>query len=203
MRRKPYSVVLFDEIEKAHPDIFNLLLQILEDGCLTDSAGRKVSFANTFIIMTTNAGVKELENRHTVGFGERAGEGVSQACMAELKKLLSPELLGRIDEIITFRPLDKTSLTQAAERELCLLQSRLLTIGCTMSYSAECPAAVADECMTGVSKRGSVQARDVRRIIRRSAENSISDMILQTGCREYALVCEDGRLKARAVQFSA
>lgn len=203
VRRKPYSVVLFDEIEKAHPDIFNLLLQILEDGCLTDSAGRKVSFANTFIIMTTNAGVKELENRRTVGFGERAGEGVSQACMAELKKLLSPELLGRIDEIITFRPLDKTSLTQAAERELCLLQSRLLTIGCTMSYSAECPAAVADECMTGVSKSGSVQARDVRRIIRRSAENSISDMILQTGCREYALVCEDGRLKARAVQFSA
>lgn len=200
VRRRPYSVVLFDEIEKAHPDIFNLLLQILEDGCLTDTAGRKVSFANTFIIMTTNAGVKEHENAKQLGFGERRGDTLTQAGMNELKKLLSPELLGRIDEIIVFNPLDADSLTQAAEKELCGLQSRLLSIGCTMSYSPDCPAVIAKICS---AKNGGVQARDVRRIVRQQAENPISDMILQTSCREYTLVCEDGEIRPRAVQLSA
>lgn len=199
VRRKPYSVVLFDEIEKAHPDIFNILLQILEDGCLTDTAGRKVDFSNTFIIMTTNAGVKEHENAKRMGFGERRGETLTQAGMNELKKLLSPELLGRIDEVIAFEPLDTASLAQAAEKELAGLKERLASIGCGMTYTRECAEAIAEQCF---EKNGGVQAREIRRIVRRQAENPISDMILHSSCRDYTLVCENGNIKPKAAQLS-
>jgi ATP-dependent Clp protease ATP-binding subunit ClpC len=191
VRRKPYSVVLFDEIEKAHPDVFNLLLQILEDGCLTDSSGRKVSFANTFIIMTTNAGVKEGEAANPLGFGARQSDAMASACITELKKLMSPELLGRIDEVIVFEKLSEKSLEQAAEKELKGLQSRLKTIGCEMKYTRECAAAVAKQCM---KIGGGVQAREIRRIVRRQAENPISDMILQSRQREFLLTCDGGVL---------
>lgn len=202
VRKKPYSVVLFDEIEKAHPDVFNLLLQILEDGWLTDSAGRRVSFANTFIIMTTNAGVKDAENAKQVGFGAKKQDSITQAGMNELKKLLSPELIGRIDEIIVFEPLNEESLRQAADKELKALQGRLMSIGCEMSYSPECAGAVARLC---VEKDGGSQAREVRRAVRRLAENPISDMILRSGgsCKEYILDCDNGELKVKAAQMSA
>ncbi|MGN0634368.1 MAG: ATP-dependent Clp protease ATP-binding subunit [Oscillospiraceae bacterium] len=199
VRRRPYSVVLFDEIEKAHPDIFNLLLQILEDGCLTDSMGRKVSFANTFIIMTTNAGVKQLDSAKQLGFGEKCADEAEKAGMSELKKLLSPELIGRIDEIIFFEPLDKQALEQAAEKELMGLKSRLEAIGCKLTFDKECCAAAAELCMKNGSE---IQAREIRRIIRRYAENPISDHVLK-GAKEFTLCCENGGLSVKTPQLSS
>ena len=109
IRRKPYCVLLLDEIEKAHPDIYNLLLQILEDGCLTDSAGRTVSFSNVLIIMTSNIGVKKLAETKTVGFSNSKsnGEAKKKAMLSELKSFMSPELLGRFLTTLPF-PIWKT-----------------------------------------------------------------------------------------------
>ena len=147
VRKKPYSVVLFDEIEKAHPDIFNILLQILEDGALTDSSGRAVSFKNTFIIMTTNAGTRQAENSKHLGFGEKSYDGVKAAGMEELKKLFSPELMGRIDEIIFFKPLDRDALAKAAKRELEDFAVRLASIGGTLTFDSECSEFIAQQAM--------------------------------------------------------
>ena len=194
VRRKPYSAVLFDEIEKAHPDIFNLLLQILEEGCLTDSSGRTVSFSNTFIILTTNCGVKQLEQQKHLGFGERSGDTLGKAGMEELKKLLSPELISRLDEIIVFSPLDRKALTLAAARELEQLSQRLSAIGCTLEYDESCAAVIADSCL----ECGKAQARELRHTIRRQAEDRISDLILRFGRGDFVLTAENGRLTAAA-----
>lgn len=196
VRRRPYSVVLFDEIEKAHPDIFNLLLQILEEGCLSDSSGRSVSFANTFIIMTTNCGVKELEQRKSVGFGERREDTLRQTGMAELKKLLSPELIGRIDEIILFDQLDKTALTRAAQRELEDLQKRLEAIGCGLEFDKSCTETAAELCI----QNGQAQARELRHMLRRHAEDKISDLILRGGAGCFKLTSENGELKVTEIK---
>lgn len=190
VRRRPYSVVLFDEIEKAHPDVFNLLLQILEEGCLTDSSGRSVSFANTFIVMTTNCGVKEHDSRKNVGFGERRGDTLAETGMAELKRLLSPELLGRIDEIVVFGRLDRDALTRAAAKELEGLCERLGSIGCTLEVGEGCAEALAEMC--GLS--GSGQARELRRLIRRHAEDKLGELILRQGKGAFSLTAADGEL---------
>lgn len=191
VRRKPYSVVLLDEIEKAHPDVFNLLLQILEDGCLTDTSGRQVSFANCFIIMTSNCGVSQLESRKTVGFTSRPRDELKTEGMRELKKLLSPELLGRIDEVIVFDSLNEEALAKAARRELDGLCRRLLSIDCVLEYSEECPEAAAKLCISG----GAYQAREIRRIVRRFAEEPISDELISHGTRRFTLTTENGTLK--------
>ncbi len=190
IRRRPYSVVLFDEIEKAHPDIFNILLQILEDGCLTDSAGRKVSFANAFIIMTTNIGVKQLDEKKGVGFGEKSGGYSVQQAVGELKKMLSPELLGRIDEIIVFDPLDTHALELAAHKELVSLKTRLRSIDCELDFSDNCALSIASECV----KNGICEAREIRKTVRREAEDPICDMILQQGAKSFNIVCENGKI---------
>ena len=115
VRRNPYSVILFDEIEKAHPDVFNILLQILDDGHVTDSQGRKVDFKNTIIIMTSNAGAQRIVDPKKLGFGAEASEAqdyenMKSGVMEELKRLFKPEFLNRIDEIIVFRMLTKTDM---------------------------------------------------------------------------------------------
>lgn len=111
VRRKPYSVILFDEIEKAHPDVFNILLQVLDDGHLTDSKGRKVDFRNTVIIMTSNVGAQELQNAKFVGFGAKESgpdyETIRKTMMDELKQQFRPEFLNRVDDIIVFHKLEK------------------------------------------------------------------------------------------------
>ena len=123
IRRKPYCVLLLDEIEKAHPDIYNLLLQILEDGCLTDSAGRTVSFSNVLIIMTSNIGVKKLAETKTVGFSNSKsnGEAKKKAMLSELKSFMSPELLGRIDEVIVFNDLTLSDMENITHLEISAL----------------------------------------------------------------------------------
>ncbi len=183
VRRSPYSVVLFDEIEKAHPDIFNLLLQILEDGCLTDSAGRKVSFAHTIIIMTTNCGTKTLAGKKQIGFGAGQRDSLRSAGMAELKELLSPELLGRIDEVIVFDPLDTAAMTKAAARELDCLRERLSAVGATLEYEPECAGTIAKLC----EREEEAGARSLRRVIRRCAEDPISDLLIAGHDRHFML----------------
>lgn len=139
IRRKPYCVLLLDEIEKAHPDIYNLLLQILEDGCLTDSAGRTVSFSNVLIIMTSNIGVKKLAETKTVGFSNSKsnGEAKKKAMLSELKSFMSPELLGRIDEVIVFNDLTLSDMENITRLEISALEKRLSELGCTLACQPE------------------------------------------------------------------
>jgi ATP-dependent Clp protease ATP-binding subunit ClpC len=129
VRRKPYSVVLLDEIEKAHPDVFNLLLQILEEGCLTDSFGRRVDFRNTVLIMTSNVGAKEIKGKKGLGFiAEESDAGYQQMkgrVLDELRKVFNPEFLNRLDEIIVFRQLEKTDLIKIIDILLKDLYKRL------------------------------------------------------------------------------
>ena len=194
VRRCPYSVVLFDEIEKAHPDIFNLLLQILEDGCLTDSAGRKVSFANTIVILTTNCGSREAAGGR-IGFGADGRETRRSAGVAELKKLLSPELLGRIDEVIVFDPLDPAALTKAAVSGLEDLKARLAAVGAVLEYDSECAEMLAGLCAGG-SEAG---ARALRRVIRKYAEDPISDMLISGSGKHFILAAQNGTPAVRAL----
>ena len=129
VRRKPYSVVLFDEIEKAHPDVFNIMLQLLDDGRLTDSKGRVVSFKNCIIIMTSNVGATEIQQRNTLGFaGVNAQKEYDDMCdryMDALKTKFRPEFLNRIDDIIVFHKLTKEETAMIAELLLSSLRKRL------------------------------------------------------------------------------
>lgn len=194
VRKKPYSVVLLDEIEKAHPDIYNILLQILEDGMLTNSNGRRVSFANTIVIMTSNAGAKNAADKKYVGFSEReqSSEEKEKSLRGELKKIMSPELLGRIDEVIVFNELSQESLEKIAQRELTVLRDRLDGIGYTLEIADDCRTAVAKKA---VNKGGS--AREVRRFVSVEIENLISDKILEGGSKELMLCVRDGELAVR------
>ena len=169
VRRKPYSIVLFDEIEKAHPDIFNILLQILEEGFVTDSHGRRVSFSNTVIIMTSNIGARE--NKNHLGFSD-SYEKQSEAFADELKKFFSPELLSRIDEKIIFRPLSEESLNAIARSMLEQLSERARSMKIELDYGDDIVARLAQ------SGSGSFGAREIRHIISTQLENMLSDYIL-------------------------
>ena len=130
IRKKPYSVILLDEIEKAHPDVFNILLQILDDGILTDSYGRHVNFRNTIIIMTSNAGTRDVKKTGTVGFGKTSVESdydaIKTKVMDELKRIFNPEFLNRVDETIVFYPLTKKEISQIVEIQLKDVENRLV-----------------------------------------------------------------------------
>ena len=176
VRKKPYSVVLLDEIEKAHREVFNLLLQIAEEGFLTDSSGRKVSFSNVIIIMTSNVGVKQQEEKNAIGFGSGGADNyevMKKEMLGELKRFLSPELLGRMDDVIVFNRLGEEQLAEIAAAELKSLKERLERLGYEFSYSENVPAAIAAR-----SKGKSSGAREVRRIVCSEIENLISDRII-------------------------
>ena len=191
VRRRPYSVVLFDEIEKAHPDIYNLLLQILEDGCLTDSAGRTVSFSNVLIIMTSNIGVKNLAETKTVGFSNSKsnGEAKKKAMLSELKSFMSPELLGRIDEVIVFNDLTIADMESITRLEISALEKRLSELGCTLACQPEVYPFIAKQAL---SKSGS--AREIRHIITALIENHISDMLISSACRDFSVCVSENTL---------
>ena len=130
VRRRPYSVVLFDEIEKAHPDVMNLLLQILEEGMITDSFGRKVDFRNTIIIMTSNVGAQTIKRQTSLGFGAMSEdnadfEGMKEKIMEEAKKEYKPEFLNRLDDLVVFKMLEKESLSAIVDLEIGKLLVRL------------------------------------------------------------------------------
>ena len=191
IRRKPYCVLLLDEIEKAHPDIYNLLLQILEDGCLTDSAGRTVSFSNVLIIMTSNIGVKKLAETKTVGFSNSKsnGEAKKKAMLSELKSFMSPELLGRIDEVIVFNDLTLSDMENITRLEISALEKRLSELGCTLACQPEVYPFIAKQAL---SKSGS--AREIRHIITALIENRISDMLISSTCRDFSVCISENTL---------
>ena len=180
VRRKPYSVILFDEIEKAHPDVFNMLLQILDDGILTDSQGRKVDFKNCIIIMTSNIGAKMIAGSGSaLGFGNEKGAGLSdekikQAVMGELKKAFRPEFLNRVDDIIVFRKLVKDDIKEIAKRMLSALTKRVAAMGITIEFDENAVEKIADAGFDPV-----YGARPLRRAIQSKIEDKLSEEILE------------------------
>ena len=177
IRRKPYSVVLFDEIEKAHPDVFNMLLQILEDGVLTDSKGRKVSFKNAIIIMTSNVGASKITGNNTsLGFGENSDENknIEELVMEDLKRTFKPEFLNRIDEIIVFNRLQKEDIKEIAKRMLKSLDKRLAEMDIELSFTDNAISAIADAGFDDV-----YGARPLRRAIQQKIEDPLSERMLE------------------------
>ncbi len=180
VKRRPYSVVLFDEIEKAHPEVLNVLLQVLEDGILTDGLGRTVSFRNTIIIMTSNIGVRRLKEARKIGFaiGEERDEEfdferMREFLISELKKALPPEFLNRVDEVIIFRPLNKEDLVQIVEIMLNDLRKRLAERKITLELT--------DELKRWLVEKGydpEYGARPLRRVIRKYIEEPLSEVII-------------------------
>lgn len=179
VRRKPYSVVLFDEIEKAHPDVFNLLLQILDDGRLTDSKGRTVSFKNTIIILTSNVGATEAQRRGTLGFTGSAQAEYDNMCdryTDALKENFRPEFLNRIDEVIVFRKLTREDTAKIAEILLSSLKKRLAVMEVKLVVSPE-----AMELITSKGYDDEYGARPLKRVIQRYIEDKLSERILRGG----------------------
>ena len=178
VRRKPYSVVLFDEIEKAHPDVFNILLQVLDDGRLTDSHGRVVSFKNTIIIMTSNIGAKDISRMKRVGFGgdlraDSDYESMKEKQLAALKESLNPEFVNRIDDIIIFRRLDEESLARIAEIMINQIIGMLGDKGIRLTYT---PSVVKYILESGSDPE--YGARPLRRAVQRVFEDKLSDEII-------------------------
>lgn len=177
VRRKPYSVILFDEIEKAHPDVFNILLQVLDDGHLTDSKGRKVDFRNTVIIMTSNVGAQELQNAKFVGFGAKESgpdyETIRKTMMDELKQQFRPEFLNRVDDIIVFHKLEKTHLKEIVNKMAGNLTKRLSEQGIHITLSGSAQEKIADE---GFDPE--YGARPLTRAIQKHVEDNLSELIL-------------------------
>ncbi len=179
VRRKPYSVILFDEIEKAHPDVFNILLQILDDGILSDSQGRRVDFKNAVIIMTSNVGARFItEKKTTFGFStgdsaEMDEERMKNDVLSELKKTFKPEFLNRVDDIIVFNKLNKGDIYKIAEKMLDTLKVRLESLGIAISFDKTAISAVADAGFDEV-----YGARPLRRAIQSGIEDKLSELIL-------------------------
>ncbi|MBQ3282237.1 MAG: ATP-dependent Clp protease ATP-binding subunit, partial [Atopobiaceae bacterium] len=179
VRRKPYSVVLFDEIEKAHPDVFNILLQILDEGRLTDGQGRKVDFSNTVVIMTSNVGAREIAVTAPMGFGSSANGGLSDKeiksrVTAELKKLFRPEFLNRVDEIVTFKSLTKEQLRSIVDLMVVDLRNRMIAQGMSIEFT--------DAARDLIAKEGTdpiYGARPLRRAIQTMVEDPLAERMLQ------------------------
>ena len=177
VRRHPYSVLLFDELEKAHPDVWNLLLQIMEDGILTDSQGRRASFGSTVLIMTSNVGGEALSTGVPLGFsGGQAGKTVqSVALQRELRQVFRPEFLGRLDEIVTFHPLDEGELETVARKLLTAFAHRLSASGIDFLPS--------DQAIRCLVRQGKTEqrygARPLRRLIRTQVEDPAADLLLR------------------------
>lgn len=189
VRRKPYSVVLFDEIEKAHPDVFNMLLQILEDGRLTDSQGRTVDFKNTVIIMTSNVGARLIvDKQQQLGFANEKSENtdVKNTVIAELKKVFRPEFLNRVDDIIVFSKLTKDEIKQIASLMLDNLKDRLASLGIDISYTDSVVEKIADEGFDD-----SYGARPLRRAIVTNIEDKLSELLLaKTFAENSKIICD-------------
>jgi ATP-dependent Clp protease ATP-binding subunit ClpC len=177
IRKKPYSVILLDEIEKAHPDVFNILLQILDDGILTDSYGRHVNFRNTIIIMTSNAGTRDVKKSGTVGFGKSSGENDYEAMkskvMDELKRIFNPEFLNRVDETVVFFALGKKEIAQIVEIQLRDVQGRLTDRNITLSISARAKEFIVESGFDPI-----LGARPLRRAIQRLLEDRLAEEFL-------------------------
>ena len=190
VRRKPYSVVLFDEIEKAHEDVWNVLLQILDDGRITDSQGRTVDFKNTVIVMTSNVGAKSITAAGgRLGFSAEESESeadeekkfakVRETVLAELRQMFRPEFLNRIDDIIVFRPLTKENIAEIARRMLKTVAVRMETMGIRLDASDEAVEELAKEGFDPV-----YGARPLRRAIQNKVEDAVAEQLLSGDLKE-------------------
>ncbi|MBI4355491.1 MAG: AAA family ATPase, partial [Candidatus Omnitrophica bacterium] len=177
IRRRPYSVVLLDEIEKAHPDVFNLLLQVLEDGRLTDSFGRKVDFRNTVLIMTSNLGAEILKKQGALGFKAQQAdvtfEGMKERLMEEVKRTFKPEFLNRIDETVVFRPLTREDLQAIVELELAHVKSRLAEQDLLIEIDQSAKEFLIEKGFDPV-----FGARPLKRVIQRFIEDPLAEEII-------------------------
>ena len=204
VRRRPYSVVLFDEIEKAHPDVFNMLLQILEDGILTDSQGRRVDFKNCIIIMTSNVGAKLIaqSGSGTLGFAAESNETASEknireAVMGELKNVFRPEFINRVDDIIVFHRLNEDNINEIAKRMLDSLGKRLRELDIDVEFT--------DEAVKAIAKAGFdpvYGARPLRRAIQQQIEDKLSEEMLEgklSAGKKYLCSHEDGNYEFKEV----
>lgn len=193
VRRKPYSVLLFDEIEKAHPDVMNILLQILDEGKITDAQGRTVSFENTVIVMTSNAGSSRSEG--ALGFGKAQSDVNKEKALKALREFLRPEFLGRVDEIVVFNDLDKEAFRKIAVLMLDEFKEPLRDKGITFTYTDEAVNELAKDSVGG--SRG---ARDLRNNIRRKVEDKIAETIIDhidTPVTSITVDVEDGEIVLR------
>ena len=185
IRRKPYAVVLLDEIEKAHPDVFNMLLQVLDDGYLTDSLGRKIDFRNTIIIMTSNIGARKLKDFGTgVGFGTSAKEAqetdYAKAVIENaLKKAFAPEFLNRIDDVIVFNVLEKEHINKIIDIELVKLIDRIKNLGYQLKLTEKAKDYIAEK---GFDKQ--YGARPLNRAIQKYIEDALAEEIINSKIHE-------------------
>ena len=196
VRRKPYSVVLFDEIEKAHEDVFNLLLQVMEDGQLTDSLGRKVNFRNAVVVMTSNVGAKAItDSRRSLGFTQQTGEGAGRTdaeirsmVMSDLKKTFRPEFLNRVDDIIVFHKLTRTNIRQIAQKLLGTVNTRMERAGVELQ--------VPDAALDALSATGYdpvYGARPLRRAIQSTIADQAAGMLLDGTLQQGDVVTAEVR----------
>ena len=199
VRRRPYSVVLFDEIEKAHTDIQNVLLQILEDGCLTDAQGRKADFSNTIILLTSNLGARCLAGQTApMGFGAAAEETGRRAkkALQEARDYFRPELMGRLDEVVLFDPLGPQQLAHIADRLLCELEDRAARQGYTLRHTPAAAAALAGD------ETPAYGARELRRKVGRAVEQALADRIASGDAGPGAAFTADAGPDGRIVLVS-
>jgi len=194
VRRRPYSVVLFDEIEKAHPDVVQLLLQILEDGRLTDSLGRTVDFRNTIIIMTSNVGAQLLQRQTSMGFAAAQGsfgdhEKMREKVLEEAKRIFKPEFLNRISDIVFFRPLSKEDLIKIVDLELTKFSKRLAERKIVLEFTPESKLLLIEK---GYDEK--YGARPLRRAVEHYLEDPLAEAILRGDIKdgEPCLVIRNG-----------
>ena len=203
IKRSPYSVVLFDEIEKAHPDVFNILLQVFEDGILTDSLGNTVDFKNAIIIMTSNIGARFIQKRGTLGFQANADmsrERMEEMVMSSVKQTFNPEFINRLDEIIIFDELTDEDLMEIVELQVGQINKTLLTRGIEVRLNEDAKRWLVDKTCTDRS----YGARPLRRALQKYVEDPLSESLIQGELRAATTVevfLEEGRLNHRAVSL--
>lgn len=187
IRRRPYAVILLDEIEKAHPDVFNILLQVLEDGRLTDSFGRKVDFRNCIIIMTSNVGAEILRKQGALGFkvqsSDMSYQQMKERLLDEVKRTFKPEFLNRIDDVIVFRPLEKTDLAKIVEIEIGEVQSRLNEQHVSLVLDQDAKEFLMEKGFDPV-----FGARPLKRTIQRYVEDPLAEEIIGGRIKEGSTV---------------
>ncbi|MCR5763510.1 MAG: ATP-dependent Clp protease ATP-binding subunit [Treponema sp.] len=203
VRQHPYSVVLLDEIEKAHPDIFNLLLQMLEEGELKDNLGHTVSFKNTMVIMTSNAGARQITSESRLGFsnlndGLLPYDDIKSSAMEELKRIMSPELLNRIDDVIVFNALNKDQVSKILDIQLKELESRLAEKGLSIVLKPRARSFMIDN-----GYEPSMGARPMRRLIQRNIEDQLANLLLsgKRGLSNQVIIDMDAEGKSIIVKF--
>ena len=199
VRRRPYSVVLLDEIEKAHPDVFNILLQVLEDGRLTDSFGRKVDFRNTILIMTSNIGAELLRKQGSLGFAPATGavtfEKMKLQLLEEVKRTFKPEFLNRIDDVIVFHQLSRDNLVRIVDIEIAMVQERLREQGIRVELDESAKEFLVEKGFDAV-----YGARPLRRIIQRFLEDPLAEEVIARRIKQGSVLC--AVRKGEALEFA-